>query len=67
LKLIVLMRFFIKQSLTDCTCHYVHRAHIIGITERFATVETEIKFREIAMQMLLAAMLINTTHTALEH
>ena len=35
-------------------------------TKRSAGVVAKIKFREIAMQVLLGAMLIDTTHTALK-
>jgi len=41
-------------------------AHQIGVTKGRAGVVAEVKFREIAMQVLLFAMLVHTLHPALK-
>ena len=42
-------------------------AHVIVVSKRNACVITEIKLSEIAMQVLLFAMLVNAVHAALEN
>ncbi len=52
-------------ALTALYCR--NRAVSVVVPKRGTIVIAEIKFRQIAMQMLFAAMLIDTTHAALEN
>src|ERR1700759_4571475 len=57
----------IGDALAFASLHGGDSTGIIRPAQRITTIITEVELREIAMQMLLAAMLINTAHTALEH
>jgi hypothetical protein len=58
-----LVRLSIRQAFAFGTLNGKRRPFPIG---DFASVVTEIKFRQITVQMLLAAMLVHTTHATLE-
>jgi hypothetical protein len=56
----------VRETLAFNALHSKRRTFPIVHTEGNAVIVAEIKFREIAMQMLLIAMLIDAAHTALE-
>ena len=60
------MRPPIRETLASRAFDCKRRTFAIFDAERGAVVVAEIVFRKITMQMLLAAMLIHTTHAALE-
>ena len=58
------MRLMIGEALTLTTSHRSDRALMSAILRG---VVSEIKFREVAVQVLFAAVLIDAAHPALEH
>ena len=56
----------ISNALAFAAANSKHGALLIIVTKRNAVIVPEIKFREIAVQMLLAAMLVHALHAALE-
>src|SRR5271170_6480855 len=56
----------VRQSLSQNPFHCATRPSLIVHTQRNAIAITKIKLREIAVQMLFAAMLIRALHAALE-
>src|SRR5205823_12408892 len=56
----------IGQPLADNALKNAARASFIIATERLSIAVTELKLGEVTVQMLLGAMLIDATHTALE-
>src|SRR5476649_2336447 len=57
----------IRQALSSNTLQGHIGAHIVGIAQLNAVVHAEIELCQIALQMLLAAMLVSANHAALEH
>ncbi len=57
----------IGQTLANDALGQILGSHKVIGAKRNAVVIAEIKFREIAMQVLFTAMLIHATHTALEN
>jgi len=57
----------IRQALALTGLNGRNGAGFIINAQRLAMVIAEIKFGQIAMQMLLAAMLVHAAHTALEN
>ena len=57
----------VREALAFDALDRKRRTFAIVNAESRAGVVTEIEFREIAMQMLLAAMLVSAAHTALEY
>ena len=56
----------ISETLAFRSLHGSESTGFIRITQRLTMIISEIKFREITVQMLFAAMLIYAAHTALE-
>ena len=63
--LVLLVRPSIGEALAFGARRREFCAHQIGVTKGRAGVVAEVKFREIAMQVLLFAMLVHTLHAAL--
>ena len=57
----------VRETLAFNALHGERRTFPIVVTERDTMIVTKVKFSEIAMQMLLAAMLIHAFHAALEN
>lgn len=57
----------ICEALADDALRQNFRAFKIGHAKTDTVIVTKIKFREIAMQMLLRAMLVRAAHATLEH
>ncbi len=62
-----LVRQTIRETLAFDTLNSKRRTFPVVNAEGRAVVKTEIKFREIAMQVLFLAMLVSAAHAALEH
>lgn len=60
------MSLLIHQALAFDALHGLDGAVDVAIAELDAVIVAEVKFREIAVQMLLAAVLIDAAHPALE-
>jgi hypothetical protein len=60
------MRLPIRESLTGCTQNGLIGPVLIVNAKRNAVAVAEIKLRQIAVQMLLSAMLVDALHAALE-
>jgi len=56
----------IGEALAFTGAYRRYGAGFIAPAQRLPMIEAEIKFRQIAMQVFLAAMLINALHAALE-
>jgi hypothetical protein len=61
-----LVRLTVRETLASRAFNGKVRAFPIVDAERNAVRRTEIKFQEIAVKMLLSAMLIHALHAALE-
>jgi len=60
------VRLAVRETLTCCTHHSKRRTVAIVVAKLNPMIVAEIIFRQIPMQMLLAAMLIDAFHPAFE-